>query len=1079
MIGTFLRNTILRRRGGVSPVLAACLVLLLGVQPVFAQNSRVTVSGTVTDVFGPVIGVGVVEKGNTTNGTVTDVDGNYALSVPANAVLVFSSIGYEPQEISVAGRTSIDVILHEDTEMLEDVVVVGFGTQKKVNLTGSVGVATSKDIEARPVSSAVQALQGLVPGLQISSNTGELGSGMNINIRGDGTIGDGSSGSPLVLVDGMESDLSLVNPQDIETVSVLKDAAASSIYGSRAPFGVILITTKKGKSGDAKINYNNNFRIGSPIRLQHVMDSYTFALYFDEGYKNANYGIRFDEPYLQRILDFQAAGGTISGGILPAANGRWDTAFEKTYANTDWYAELYKSHNFSQEHNVSASGGSDKVSYYASLGYLSQDGLLRYGSDLMDRFNVSAKFSAQLTDWMRLNYSMRFVRQDLNRPSRFDNGLYDRIARQTWPTLPIYDENGFFFKANADPPAVALSEGGVTTTQTDQTYHQASLVLEPVKNWVTNIEFNYRINNMNQRAVFLPYYNHDMAGNPVIDSSSSELRQSNRKENYTNWNIYSTYSFSIAEDHNFKTMVGFQAEDMGQDYLYARAYGLQVEDLPELDLVTNLNGSGNYTAPSVSGYRNSWASAGFFGRINYDYKGRYLVEGNLRYDGASRFRRGSRWQWSPSFSLGWNVAQEEFWKPISRTWNQLKLRFSYGALGNMNTSGWYPTYRNMNLAAANGNWLQNGVRPNTAYVGGLVSTALTWEKVRSLNGGLDFGLLNNRLTGSFDAFVRYTDDMVGPAPELPGTLGVSVPKTNNCDLRTVGWELTIGWRDRTEFGMDYGAKFNLSDARTFIDRYPGNPTNSLSTFVAGREIGEIWGYETVGIAKTDAEMQAHLEAVGGQDAIGSQWQAGDIMYKDLDGKPGITSGAYTVEDHGDLKVIGNNTPRYQFGLDLNASWKGFDVRLFFQGVMKRDFWRDGTIFWGVYGSEWWSNGLVGHEDFFHADAIGLPGHEIPANTDSYYPRPIFDNFKNQEVQTRYLQNAAYIRLKNLQIGYTIPSNVINKIGISNLRVFVSGENLWTGTKLSKLLDPETLNGGYVGNAYPLMKTWSFGLSVTL
>ena len=469
-----------------------------------------------------------------------------------------------------------------------------------------------------------------------------------------------------------------------------------------------------------------------------------------------------------------------------------------------------------------------------------------------------------------------------------------------------------------------------------------------------------------------------------------------------------------------------------------------------------------------------------------------LAEANLRYDGTSRFRRGNRWQLSPSFSLGWNIAQENFWEDFADVCNQLKFRFSYGELGNMNTNGWYPTYRAMTLKQANGSWLQNGLKPNTAYVGDLISTALTWEKVRTWNIGLDWGLFNNRLTGSFDAYIRYTDNMVGPSVELPATLGIATPKTNNCDLKTKGWELTIGWQDRTNFGMGYGIKFNVSDARTYIDRYPGNPTNSINTYIAGREIGEIWGFETVGIAKTDDEMQAHLNKVGGQSAIGSGvWTAGDIMYADQDGKPGITKGAQTLEDHGDLKVIGNNTPRYHFGLDLNANYKGFDVRLFFQGVMKRDYWQGSNIFWGVgQWGMWWSTGLKEHEDYFRDEPVGLAGHEIAANVNSYYARPRFDSTQNQETQTRYLQDASYIRLKNFQLGYTLPASMIRKIGITNCRIFVSGENLWTGTKLSKLFDPETISGGNTdsnasapiksaGNAYPLSRTWSFGLSVSL
>lgn len=505
-----------------------------------------------------------------------------------------------------------------------------------------------------------------------------------------------------------------------------------------------------------------------------------------------------------------------------------------------------------------------------------------------------------------------------------------------------------------------------------------------------------------------------------------------------------------------------------------------VDNMPVFDLTTGTDGLGNDKLTEVSGYKEEWATAGFFGRLNYDYQGKYLAEVNMRYDGTSRFRAENRWKLYPSLSLGWNMARENFWKPIEDTVNTLKLRFSYGELGNQNTTSYYPTYRAVNVGAYNGTWLQDGSKPNTSSIGALISSTLTWETIRTWNAGVDFGMFNNRLTGSFDIYNRFTDNMVGPAPELPYILGISAPKTNNCNLKTTGWEMQIGWNDRLDNGLGYSAKLMLSDARTFIESYPGNITNSINNYVAGREIGEIWGFETIGIAKTDEEMQQHLDNVGGQDAIGNNWAAGDIMYADLDGKPGITKGAQTIDDHGDLKVIGNNTPRYQFGIDLSADWKGFDFRCFFQGVLKRDYWQGSNMFWGVTDDMWWSLGLAQHNDYFRAEPTGLYD-EIPANTDSYYPRPIFKyGSKNQEKQTRYLQDASYIRLKNLQLGYTIPSRYMKSIGLSSCRVFVSGENLWTGTGLSELFDPETISGGAGrGNAYPLSRTWSFGFSLTL
>ncbi len=1059
------------------------------------QQQKNEITGVVKDASGePIIGASVVEKG-TTNGTITDFDGKFTLSVSSGAVLQISYIGYQTQELNAVAGKSLSVILKEDSEMLDEVVVVGFGTQKKVNLTGSVGIANAEELESRPVTSATQALQGLVPGLQISTNTGEMDKSMSINIRGTGTIGEGSSGSPLVLIDGMEGDLNSINPQDIENVSVLKDAAASSIYGSRAPFGVILVTTKKGKSGKASINYNNSFRISSPINMPQMMDSYTFANYFNSASRNNDGGGNvFTEDIMQKMLDYQA--GIDTAGLLASSNGQWGKPdydpFTTAYANTDWYKEIYKSNVFSQEHNVSINGGTEKVTYYASFNYLDQNGLLRHGNDGLKRYNASAKMNTTITNWLKFNYSMRFTRSDNYRPTKFNGSLYEKIGRQTWPNLPVYDPNGYYHNSNGDTPAMQLALGGDRNARTDRLYHQAALLIEPIKNWITHVELNYSTMNAKVDEVELPYYNHDVDGNIVNTNGTSSLYGERKEENYLNLNVFSEYSHSFNDAHNLKVMFGFQMEEMKQAFMSSKKYGLMIDNLPEFDLTTGTDGLGVEKPTETAGYHNEWATAGFFGRVNYDYQGRYLAEVNMRYDGTSRFRRGNRWQLYPSFSLGWNIARESFWEPFTDVANTLKLRASYGELGNQNTNEWYPTYRVVELGTNNSAWLSpEGKRLNTARVGDLVSNTLTWETIRTWNIGLDWGLFNNRLTGSFDYYTRYTKNMVGPAPELPATLGITTPKTNNCDLQTRGWELQIGWNDRLKNGLGYGIRFMLSDAKTIIDSYPSNNTNSIDTYIQGHEIGEIWGFETVGIAKTNEEMQEHLNKVGGQEAIGSQWAAGDIMYADLDGKPGITEGARTLDDHGDLKVIGNNTPRYLFGIDITADWKGFDFRCFFQGVMKRDYWQGSNMFWGVIDDQWWSAGFAEHNDYFRAEAIGLPGHEIAANLDSYYPRPIFGTgSKNQKVQTRYLQDASYIRLKNLQLGYTLPSTWMQKIGLTKCRIFISGENLWTGTGLSKLFDPETIDGGNTdsdansaikngGNAYPLSRTWSFGLSLTL
>lgn len=1050
-----------------------------------------TVKGVVLDEAGvPIIGANVVQKG-TTNGTITDFDGNFELNIEGVEELQISYIGYLSQTVKVEGKDNVKIILKEDSKTLEEVVVVGFGTQKKVNLTGAVGVVSADEIADRPVSNAVQALQGIVPGLQITQTNGSLESSPSINVRGTTTIGQGTSGKPLVLIDGMEGDLNTINPQDIENISVLKDAAASSIYGSRAPFGVILVTTKSGsKDGKTVLNYNNSFRWGTPVNMNHLMNSVDFASWMNDTFTNGGGSPFFDSEWMNEIVAYHnatpygpgqriTADGTILTNMKIKNNGSWDNAYSTAIDDVDWYDAIYKDWNFSQEHNFSVNGGTKKFNYYASFNYLSQSGFMQLGEEGKNRYNGTAKISSQIVDWLKFNYSMRFTREDYIRPSSLTDDLYKNMARQGWPILPLYDKNGYYY--DAPSPALGLAEGGSDKKQTDNIYHQVGFVIEPVKNWKTHIDFNYRIKSANRHWDTQMLYNHDSEGNPYVYKNNSNVHEDYYKENYYNFNVYSEYSKLFNEKHNVIVMGGFQAENLKQASFGLQRNGIMFPSKPEVDLTNGLDYNGNEVVPSVNGARNEWSTAGFFARVNYDYMGRYLFEANLRADGTSRFRKGNQWKAFPSVSVGWNIAREEFFEPINDFIGTLKLRASYGSLGNQNTTNWYQTYQTMTVGSSNGAWLMNGKKPNTAKAPGLVSTSLTWETIESYNLGLDWGLFNNRLTGSFDYFIRNTLNMVGNAPELPALLGTDVPVTNNTDLRTSGWELAISWNDRLENGFSYSAKVNLSDSRTKITRYPNNPTGSIDTYIEGRYTGEIWGFTTIGLAKTDEEMANHLATLpnGGQNALGNDWKAGDIMYADINGDGKISAGEGTVDDPGDKTVIGNKTPRYLFGIDLSSSWKGFDVRLFFQGVMKRDFWQGSTYLFGAASNgQWWSTGLSQVSDYFRDENSWSVqnGYQEP-NTDSYLPRPLYKD-KNQKTQTRYLQNAAYIRLKNIQIGYTFPTQVTAKWGINKLRLYFSGENLWTGTSLVSQFDPETISGGSGGNVYPLSKTLSCGINIT-
>lgn len=1046
------------------------------------------VSVNVSDKNGPIIGASILVKG-TTRGAITDLDGNSVLdNVSRGDVLVISYLGYKTQEIEVSASSSLKVVLVEDSNLLDEVVVVGFGTQKKVNITGSVSVVDGEDLAQRPVTSAAQALQGLVPGLEISSSSGALDSSPSINVRGIGTIGEGSSGSPLILIDGVEGDINTLTTADIASISVLKDAAASSIYGSRAPFGVVLITTKSGsEGGKIRINYNNSFRFSQMINEKHMMNSVDFASWMNDAQTNSGNSVFFDAARMERIEAYHngrpigPGARETSMGILYAidadSNGNWLDGYAAGIDDVDWYDAIYKNTTFSQEHNASVSGGTEKLNYYASFNYIGNRGFMRMGGDSYDRYNASAKIGVQLASWLRLNYSMRYIRRDYKRPSQMTDNLYSNLTRQGWPILPLYDRNGYYVYSPSW--ALPLATEGDDRTQDDVMNHQIGFVIEPIKNWITHIDLNYRVDNRINHWDLLCGYNHDIDGNPVITNQDSEAHESERKDNYMNFQAYTEYSWELVEKHNFHVMAGFQAEQLKRTEFGVTRDGIIDPNKPEVDLTTGMSYNGTAIVPDVYGRRNQWQTAGFFGRINYNFMERYLFEANLRYDGTSRFRADNMWKLFPSFSVGWRINEESFLE--DEEWiSNLKFRLSYGSLGNQNTNNWYQTYQTVSFNSNAGNWLQNGVKPNTTSAPGLVSTSLTWETIQSYNVGLDFGFWDNKLWGSFDYFIRDTKNMVGNAPELPAILGTGVPVTNNTDLRTTGWELQIGWRDRLSNGLAYSATFNLSDARTKITRYPNNPTGNLDRRIEGRYINELWGYETIGIAKSQEEMNAHIADVD-QSSLGSGWGAGDIMYADLDGNHRIGEGSNTLSDHGDKKLLGNSTPRFFLGLDLNVSWKGFDVRAFFQGVMKRDIWTGGASQW-LFGSTssnmWDACGLTSVQDYYRDENTwSVQNGYRDVNKDAWLPR-VYLGDKNTQIQSRYILNAAYLRMKNFQLGYTIPHHIVAKLGVQNLRIFFSGENLFTITGLPEQFDPETVgDNASRNNGYPLSWTYSFGLNL--
>ena len=1065
-------------------LMAGLLILTLTVH---AQGIKVT--GKVLDNMNEtVIGGTVIVKG-TTIGTTTDFDGNFSITVPSrNSVLVFSYVGMQTKEIIPGDKISgLIITLTGDTKLLDEVIVVGFGTQKKINSTGAVKSIDNKMLESRPISNAVQGLQGVIAGLNITNdNGGAPGQSMNINIRGLGTIGEGSNSTPLVLIDGIEGDLSTINPNDIENISVLKDAAAASIYGSRAPFGVILVTTKTGTEQKTQFTYTGNVRISNPVAVPNVVDSYTYALMVNDAYINAGGNPPFGTAQINKIMRYQR--GELLYGI-EKAEGINDWALnQRSFGNTNWYEEHLKSYTYSQEHNLSVRGGTKTVNYFLSANYLNQNGLFTHANEQYGRLSVNGKLNVKLTDKLQLNWSTRLVDTSNDKPSALNSLFYHNLGRRS-PLMPVYMPNGDYNRESLIP---SLLDGGRNIINNQLFYNQAQFSYEPIKKWKFYFDLGSRIEKPSESRQFnkLSYNLPDgtqnyfavlegVADKSVVNDDGSITRQpaagTNYYErafgnvNYMNTNIRTDYEQNYGK-HYFKVLVGMQSEYYFTEKIRLASDNITLDSKPFLP-------SGSGTNPRMSEKKGEWANLGIFGRINYAYADRYMLEVNLRGDAASRFPSDQRWASFPSVSAGWNMGQEEFWSDLyDKGFEMIKIRGSFGMLGNQNTSSFYPYFQYM--SSEMGGVILGGTEALILPGPEPFASSLTWEKIENTGIGLDLGFLSNRLSASFDWYQRITRDMVGPAKQLPAVYGANPPKTNNAELQTRGWEIELNWRDRISKDISYFATATVSDYESIITKYD-SPDGALSSYFPGKKLGDIWGYQVAGIAKSDREMAewlSHTSQSGMGENIGKTWGGGDLMYKDLDGNGSVNKGGNSIYDSGDLSVIGNGTPRYAFSLNLGMNWKFIDVSVFFQGIGKRDvFFNNSATFFGFAG-EWQRSLFVDHLDYFRyaGDALG-------ANLDPYYGR-LRTDLNNIQVSDRFIQNAAYVRLKNAQVGITLPKTAALSKYIQKARLYISGENLFTLTKL-RIYDPEAIGSGISeygpGKTYPMYRVFSAGLEITL
>lgn len=1043
-----------------------------------------SIAGTVTDENGdPVIGATVRVKGSN-NGVITDMDGRFKIDAPQDAVLEVNYIGYEVQELALNGRGTVALSLKPMATNLNEVVVVGYGIQKKVNLTGSVSSVKGEELDMRPVTDASQSLQGMIPGLLVSNNsTGRPGSTGTLSLRGQGNLS--GTGNPYILVDGIEMSLSDVNPNDIESISVLKDAASAAIYGARAAYGVVLVTTKRGEEGKMRVNYQGSVGWSAPTVLPDMVNSLEFVQFWNAGATNANSTRLYSDEKIAQLAQYMKDPSSVNPWAELPANSLMNPAFENTeygLGNVDYFKLHYKDYAFKQQHNVSLSGGGKQAQYYVSGGYLKEDGILRYADMNFERMNLASNLQSQLTNWLKLKMNMKFVHSNNNTPfgdGGLSEGFYHSLARFR-PTISPTDPNGHFTELTMIP---YLQSGTFTRTKRDHFDITTGFEVKPFKGMVINMDYTYKLVTTGYEAKNVAPLIYAADGVTTSKGVRGELgvtadgkyTRYNTHTHYQTINLYGNYTFSLNNSHNFTLMGGYQEENNKYDYLRNSITGLYSQTNPNVGM-----GTGD---KQVTDTRTSWATRGFFGRINYDYQGRYLLEVNGRYDGSSRFASDHRWGFFPSVSVGWNITQEKFMLPVTDLLSHLKLRLSYGRLGNQAGAALYTFASTMGLSNALGNYIFADGRHMYITAPGVVNPATTWEKVNSKNLGIDFGLFGNQLTGSFDIYERKTKDMLGPGVDFPDFFGASAPQTNNASLRDRGWEFTINYRGKIGKEINYTIGGSLADSKSVVTDY-ANPTGTApgSNWYKGKTVGEIWGYRTDGLIQTQEQADQYNATHDNSFFTAQKWTPGDVAFRDLNNDGKVNNGTNTLADMGDMVVVGNRLPRYQYTINGAISWKGLSLSLMFQGVGKRDWDPTGSVYF-------WGSGPYAQVTVFkeHLD------YWSETNPGAYYPKPYINSAGgvtpyNAKTLARttdlYLQNAAYCRLKNLTLSYTLPKSLTSKAGFEQIRVFFSGENLLTFTKLKKMFDPEAVftsdsYSGEGGKNYPMNRVLSVGLTVNL
>lgn len=1093
-----------------------------------ADRETPLLQGTVTDADGePIIGAQIKEEG-TMRGTITNMDGQFSLACPAGSQITISYMGFHT--VTLAAQPGMKVVMQDDAALLDEIVVVGYGSQRKVNLTGAVStVDVEKTFGSRSEQDVARALQGAVPGLTVISNSGNLDETPAMTIRGVGTLSNGAASNPLIVVDGVPvDDMSMLNADDIESVSVLKDAASAAIYGTRAAFGVILITTRQARQGEhLNIKYSNNFAWSGATCLPDFPDVPT-QLEAALRAKNRQspgaavelFGMHFDQllPYAQAWAR-QNSGKKGYGLMRPyesdtqVGDYRFIGNQPMYYADYDIQDIWYDKTAPSQTHNVSLNGSSQRTQYYISFGYSGQKDVMKIQPGKRERFNVNMNLQTDITSWLQAGVRTAFSRQKIDQADTWAN-IYQYLWRWGSFFVPSGHIDGTDFRFMA-----MQKQADRRVTIHDQLRMTAFAKAHITRQLTLNADFTYQMDHGNRRAGDFSVTGYDWSGTSVtslVAQGRTSTSRYNAKADTWMANAYLEYDATLGQSHHLKAMAGLTGEERTYDSFFASRAGLYSIDYPELNLTYGdpatwaIGSSTSGRAPGLPRMRGDYATAGYFARVNYDYRNTYLLELNGRYDGSSSFPGNKRWAFFPSFSAGYRFTEEPYWtEAMHQVIGNGKIRFSYGQIGNEAVGD------AMYLARINSSTMDylgaDGSRLNAFSMPAWVSSDLSWEHICTMNLGLDLSFLNDQLTLTAELFQRETSDMLAPGASLPSSVGADSPYTNNGTLRSRGWELTMGFHRQIGRDLRLHASMSIGDSRVKVTRWSndarliGHPLDASHAY-EGMYWGDIWGFETDRYFTPDdfdgqnADGTWKYKATT-PDQTGLQtnqfiYGPGDIKFKDLNGDGVINGGQGTAEDHGDLKVIGNALPRYEYSFRVGAEYKGFDLNVFCQGVGRRQMWTQSAFVfpemreadlaiyahqtkYNVYDPQ---NGIVNISEKNDYPCL-YPGNEYAGNVTglvgeggchNYYP------------QTKYLVNMAYLRLKNITLGYTLPQRLTKRAYIQTLRLYASTENpclLYKGNG-DLPLDPEmnagqgALSYGTWGRTYPITRSWSVGLQAT-